>query len=237
MELDALVRRVDEDRWLASRFASAGQQRRLIALYALNYEIARIAEGVREAALGDIRYAWWGEALALQKSGAHPTLDAFLELWPERAACETMRQIADVRRAADLSPTPFADLDAMEAYATATAGSLIRLAGGCFGGIEDALADSAGRAWAMAGLLRAAPYWMPRGRKLIPLNADAGAVLKRIEAAYAQARALAPRAPASAFAAFGYVSLTPAYRHAPERPPSLFARQIRLVIAAARGRL
>ena len=62
--LDDLVRRVDEDRWLASRFAPADVRARLIALYAVNYEIARTAEVVREPGVGDIRLAWWRDALA-----------------------------------------------------------------------------------------------------------------------------------------------------------------------------
>ena len=36
-EIDKRVRRVDEDRWISSRFAPAGQRRALTALYALNY--------------------------------------------------------------------------------------------------------------------------------------------------------------------------------------------------------
>ncbi|MBK8544168.1 MAG: hypothetical protein IPL62_11845 [Caulobacteraceae bacterium] len=40
-DLDTLVRRVDEDRWLAARFAPPLVRERLIAIYAVNYEIAR----------------------------------------------------------------------------------------------------------------------------------------------------------------------------------------------------
>ncbi|MBC8107455.1 MAG: squalene/phytoene synthase family protein, partial [Anaerolineae bacterium] len=63
-DLGTLVRRVDEDRWLASRFAPAPVRERLIALYAVNYEIARLSETVREAPLGDIRLEWWRSALS-----------------------------------------------------------------------------------------------------------------------------------------------------------------------------
>ena len=79
--LDTLVRRVDEDRWLASRFAPAGVRSRLTALYALNYEISRTAETVTQPALGDIRLAWWREAVEEIYAGravrAHPALSAF----------------------------------------------------------------------------------------------------------------------------------------------------------------
>jgi phytoene synthase len=232
-ELDALVRRVDEDRWLASRFADAEQRARLMALYALNYEIARIAESVREAPLADIRYAWWREALASSRADhAHPVLNAFFQRWPEPAASQTMQKILDARQASDLSPTPFPDLEAMERYAASTAGGLIAIAAKCLDGIDEALADAAGRAWGLAGLMRAAPHWAARGRVLLP---DGANLCARFEAAFAQARTLARRAPARAFAAYGYVALAPAYMRGAK--PALFARQVRLVLAAARGRL
>ena len=64
-DLDSqLVRRTDEDRWLASRFAPADVRADLIALYALNYEVARTVEVVSQPTLGDIRLAWWREAIA-----------------------------------------------------------------------------------------------------------------------------------------------------------------------------
>jgi phytoene synthase len=45
--LDDLVRRVDPDRWLASRFIADLKARAdVIALFAFNYELARVAGGV-----------------------------------------------------------------------------------------------------------------------------------------------------------------------------------------------
>lgn len=62
-DLDQLVARVDEDRWLSSRYAPPGQRAQLIALYGLNYELARIRLAVSEPTLGAIRFQWWREAL------------------------------------------------------------------------------------------------------------------------------------------------------------------------------
>ena len=62
--LDALVARVDEDRWLSSRYAPMRERRALIALYALNYELVRVPKVVSEPTLGAIRYQWWREAIA-----------------------------------------------------------------------------------------------------------------------------------------------------------------------------
>jgi len=62
-EIDKRVRRVDEDRWISSRFAPAPERRALTALYALNYELVRVQEVVSEEPLGLIRFQWWREAI------------------------------------------------------------------------------------------------------------------------------------------------------------------------------
>jgi phytoene synthase len=64
-DLDASVRRHDPDRWLASRFiADQADRADVIALYAFNYEIARVASAVSNALMGEIRLTWWAEAVA-----------------------------------------------------------------------------------------------------------------------------------------------------------------------------
>ncbi|MEM0986964.1 MAG: squalene/phytoene synthase family protein [Pseudomonadota bacterium] len=63
-QLDELVARVDEDRWLSSRYARPADRAALIALYGLNYELARIRLAVREPGLGAIRFQWWRDGLA-----------------------------------------------------------------------------------------------------------------------------------------------------------------------------
>lgn len=243
--LDSLVRRVDTDRWLASRFAPAGARARLIALYAANYEIARTGEVVREAALGDIRLQWWRDALAETAAGAapreHPALQALARAFPEAAG--PLQALAETRRA-DLDAAPFQTWEDIERYLDATAGALMRLA-------IDACAPAAGaelahfvqpaaRAWGFIGLARSAEFWQARGRSIYPREDGAHeTMLARAEAAYATVRAMAPP-PSAAFPAFGYVALAPTYLRAlraGRREPPLIARQLRLVAAAATGRL
>jgi len=49
-DLDALIRRVDPDRWLSSRFVGDPAARAdLVALYALDHELARSPTAHREA--------------------------------------------------------------------------------------------------------------------------------------------------------------------------------------------
>ncbi len=68
-DIDRRVRRVDEDRWISSRFAPDESRHALVALYALAYELAKVRELVSERALGLIRFQWWREALAEIEAG------------------------------------------------------------------------------------------------------------------------------------------------------------------------
>ncbi len=47
-EIDRRVRRVDEDRWISSRFAPPEQRRALVALYALAYELVKVRDMVSD---------------------------------------------------------------------------------------------------------------------------------------------------------------------------------------------
>ncbi|GAM99068.1 phytoene/squalene synthetase-like protein [alpha proteobacterium U9-1i] len=236
---DALLRRVDEDRWLASRFAPPEIRRRLIAIYALNYEIARTAEVVREPAVGVIRLAWWRDALANvhagKQSGDHRSLRSYASV--AAGLPGTCWDDLIEARALDFEQTPFANWAAAERYVDATAGAVMRLAvAACSRSADEAKVAApfvrvAAWAWGYLGLARAAPIWTARGRNLLP-EAD---MRVRARAAYSEARTLARDLPAHLFPAFGYVALVPAYLRA--NAPALFTCQLRLVWASATGRL
>ncbi|MEO0467426.1 MAG: squalene/phytoene synthase family protein [Pseudomonadota bacterium] len=70
--LDARLARTDEDRWVSSRYAPLRERRALIALYALNVELARVRTAVTDATLGAIRFQWWRDALTEIESGSSP---------------------------------------------------------------------------------------------------------------------------------------------------------------------
>ena len=85
LDLDAVVRRADPDRWLATRFIGDPAARaEVVALYAFNDELARVAPAVSNPLLGEIRLAWWRERLEELDGGAHapaePRLRAAAEL-------------------------------------------------------------------------------------------------------------------------------------------------------------
>lgn len=69
-EFDARLKRTDENRWLASRYAPADARERLVAIYLLHQELGRALQA-KEAMLGKIRIQWWRETLA-QLGGAGP---------------------------------------------------------------------------------------------------------------------------------------------------------------------
>ena len=68
--LDATVRRVDEDRWLSSRYAAPQDRRKLVALYAFYYELAKVRLVTEEPGLAAIRFQWWRETVDEIRSGA-----------------------------------------------------------------------------------------------------------------------------------------------------------------------
>src|SRR6266436_4203876 len=65
----ALVRRHDRDRFQTVLFAPAARREALFALYAFNYEIARVRERVTEPTLGRIRLEWWRETIVVAFEG------------------------------------------------------------------------------------------------------------------------------------------------------------------------
>ncbi len=242
-DLDALVRRVDEDRWLASRFAPADARRGLIAVYALNYEIARTAEIVSEGAIGDIRLAWWREALAEVAAGqpprSHPVLEAFAAAHVETPFSSPVIAAMIEARGKDLDSAPFRAWEDIEAYIDATAGSVMQLAlTACAASADAGFVRSAARTWGYTGLLRAEPVWRARGRVLLPGGVDGAAMTERARDAVTGARA--NRVPTSAFPALGYTALAPTYLDALQRGRNevpLLWRQLKLVRAAATGRI
>jgi len=249
-DLDALVRRVDEDRWLASRFAPRAMRTRLIALYALNYEIARTAETVTQAGIGDIRLAWWREAIAEIRAGqaprAHPVVQAAAALVHAQALPTGPLEALIEARAKDLDVAPFATWEELELYVDATAGGLLRLASAACGEQAPAsLVAAAGRAWGLLGIVRSAPVWKARGRELTPLGASISELLERAREATRVLHGLTVSA--VLFPAFGYLALAPRYLSVLSPPghdlehklvaSSLVGRQLALIRASATGRL
>jgi hypothetical protein len=61
-ELDARLKRTDENRWLATRYAPEAARELLVAIYLLHQELQRALQ-TSEPMLGKIRIQWWRETL------------------------------------------------------------------------------------------------------------------------------------------------------------------------------
>ena len=167
------VRAGDQDRYWAGLFMPLPARDHLFALYAFNIELARIGEHAREVHLGEIRLQWWRDALAVPAGAVsgHPVADAIAAA---RTAHDLPPDVLDGMidaRAVDIYPEPVADMDALRAYLSATAGAVFRL-GAWIAGARDAGAEAASAEAAMAygltGLMRALPYHTARGQLFMP---------------------------------------------------------------------
>ena len=171
----ALVRRHDRDRFQTALFAPATRREALFALYAFNYEIARVRERVTQAVLGQIRLEWWRENIAAAFKGgpvrhhivAEPLTAAIRERGLTRAHFD---RLIDARET-DFEEDPPASLASLEDYAETTSARLVYLALEILG-LRDPIARKAGfhvgLAYALAGILRAMPFQARAGRCFIP---------------------------------------------------------------------
>ena len=173
----ALVRRHDRDRYQTALFAPADRREALFALYAFNYEIARVRESVTQPMLGQIRLQWWREVIAAAYDGeparqhevAALLAGAIRKLGLSR---EPFERMIDTRER-DLADEPPATLAALEAYAEGTAATLLVLALEALGAAEPAPREAArdiGIAYALAGVLRAMPFHARAARCHIPAD-------------------------------------------------------------------
>jgi 15-cis-phytoene synthase len=174
---EALVRAADRDRFLATLFAPRERRGALFALYAFNVEIARVREVVRDPVAGEIRLQWWSDVLAGDGRGeieAHPVASALRASVARYGLPQERLQTTISARRFDLYDEPMATLVDLETYADGASSSLIALAAQILNGGGapdiDALSHHAGRAQAIAGLLKAFPFHAARGQLFVPLE-------------------------------------------------------------------
>ncbi len=170
------VRTHDRDRWLAAALAPGAARGRLLVLYALNLELARINEVTSEPMVGRIRLQWWRESLAAGgegRVGDHPVLRAIAPLLAAgHLAAADLEEFLDAREA-DFEATGPKDMEAFTAYCRGTGGGLCRMAAkalGVAGPDTLAAAEAVGCAHAMVGQLRNAAWYAGRGRVVLPLD-------------------------------------------------------------------
>jgi phytoene synthase len=231
--LDDLVRRVDPDRWLASRFiADPAARADVIALYAFNYELARVAGGVSNALMGEIRLTWWCEAMEEIAAGKaprkHPNVEAIVASGIDPVALASMAQA----RFADLDEGPLAGEGAVLAYVDATAGALAVLAARRLDPSADPhTVKGAARAYGLAGLWRLKAM----GRSRLPTDWTQADLARRVGEQLSVASRELKGLPVAAFPAIAAAALASAY--AKGRDLGEFEKRARLTWAVATGRL
>src|SRR5438309_9821 len=128
----ALVRRHDRDRYQTVLFAPAARREALFALYAFNYEIARVRDTVTQPMLGQIRLQWWRENIAAAFGDGpvrhHPVMEPLAATIREFGLIrDHFDRLIDARET-DLADEPPASLSALENYAEESSSRLIHLA-------------------------------------------------------------------------------------------------------------
>lgn len=169
-----LVRASDRDRYLAALFAPEQHRGALHALYAFNVEVARVREAAPQSLAGEIRLQWWTDVLRGERAdeaSANPVAAALLASVKRYGlAADTLIDLIDARRF-DLFDEPMATLADLETYASRTSSVLFALAAQVLTGSgHDAVTAPAGRAYAIAALLRGFPLHAARHQLYVPIE-------------------------------------------------------------------
>ena len=172
-----LVRTADRDRFLSSLFAPVEYRAALHALYAFNIEVARVREVAREPLPGEIRLQWWSEVVnggRTEEATTNPVAFALLTVIERhRLAVPALTALLDAR-CFDLYDDPMARLADLEAYGRKTSSALLVLAAqilaGGEGELTEPVANPAGMAYVIAGLIRAFPLHAARRQLYVPLE-------------------------------------------------------------------
>lgn len=230
-DLDQLVRRVDPDRWLASRFIADAEARAdMIALYAFNYELSRAAEA-SQPLVGEIRLTWWREAVGEVFEGRsvrrHPGVQALALAIGRRSVPRAALDDLIDARLRDLDGWPL-DGEEIIPYADATAGAVMMLAGLILApGVDPHAFKHAGRAWGLAGLSRV-PGRLPTVWRAMSLKTE-------VEGALAAAHTELAGLPIPAFPAAAYATLARPY--ALRNQMTDLGKRVRITWAVLRGRI
>ena len=225
VDLDGDVRRVDPDRWLASRFIADPRARAdVIALYAFDRELARASAAASTSLTAQIRLTWWLEAVAEMFAGGavrrHPVAEAMALAVSTRGLPRASLEAMIETRIGMLEKAWLEVTEAL-AWAEGAQGRLAGLAAVILGGPAEAAAP-AGLVWGLVLLRRAG-------------KAGGEALEARLRAALEQAGRAAADLPAVAFPAALCATLARADLRS--QAPSDLEKRVRLTWASLTGRL
>lgn len=171
-------RPLDRDRYLATGYVPASRRAAILALWDLDATLGAAVAGIRDPALGEIKLAWWREALEGLDRGqkpAGPVLQAI--------AADVLPQGirgADLARMIDgwtvlVSRSPLAGFE-LDVYAVERGGRLFLASASLLGAVPASPVATAGEVWALIDLARRATdpqeveaaVRAARGRALLP---------------------------------------------------------------------
>jgi phytoene/squalene synthetase len=152
---------------MISLYLSPPMRETVWVLGAFNTEIARVAETVSEPHIGAIRLKWWAEVLehiaADEAVKDHPVAHALAGL---NLPLEPLMQMIEARERDLLKGAVFADIAALDEYATVTGSAMwLPLAKD---EISKKFLRQLGQLWALQGMLRATGIHLKQGRTMIP---------------------------------------------------------------------
>jgi 15-cis-phytoene synthase len=223
-DLDQLIRRVDPDRWLTSRFiADPATRADVIALYAFDHELARAPRAASTTLLAEIRLTWWREVLdEIFAAGAprrHPVAEALVVAVRRHGLSrEPLEAMID----GQIEALSQSDLDrsAALAWADSVQGSATSLAATILDPTSPpAPAAAAGRAWGLALLRRTGRAGDEVIRPILRESLD-------------EVRRLVKGISVAAMPA-----VLPARLARFDREPGPFVKQLSLILATATGRI
>jgi phytoene synthase len=227
IDFDAVVRRVDPDRWLASRFiADPGARAGVIALYAFDHELARAGVVTSSDIAAEIRLTWWRETLEDIYSSAdvrrHPVAEGLAAVAMDRSLPRAPLEAMIDTRIHGLGRSHFGTDDA-SAWAAGAEGSVARLAAQILDpAVDSDLAAPAGAVWGLVLLRRSG-------------KAGGPAFDHRLRQALGEARRAGRRLSTRAFPAALVATLARADLRSPSS--SELEKRARLAWSALTGRL
>ncbi len=147
----------------------------LIALFALNYEIARTREVVTDTRLGHIRLQWWRDEIAkIYDGGACGEIPALSTLAPLIHGGILSREYFDdllYAREFDLEDAAPSSVDGLRNYAAFTVGPLNRLALEIIGEkADEAEIRHISTVFGLFQAIRSVPLMLARGQCLLPAD-------------------------------------------------------------------
>jgi len=152
-----VARNEDRDRWLGALFAPPQTRPHLHALIAFERELSRLRESVRDPMAGELRLAWWREALTgarPEEAQGHPIAAALVDTLQKFRPPAHLVENAVTARQFDLYDDAFPTVVELEAYLGETRSGLLQIAAFALAdGRDVAAAEASGFAGVALGLI------------------------------------------------------------------------------------